>query len=63
MMQALTWMRGPNRWLTKAPPNMEEPDLAHTVFPMLIVITHRDLVAVIRSSLTFAGLLGPHPPR
>ncbi len=53
MMQALTWMRGPNRWLTKAPPNMENLIPLHTVFPdATIVITHRDPVAVIRSSLT-----------
>jgi len=53
VMQALTWMRGPNRWVTKSPPNMENLVPLHRVFPdATIVITHRDPIAVIQSALT-----------
>lgn len=53
MLQALTWMRGPNRWITKSPPHMENLIPLHTVFPdATVVITHRDPVAVIQSALT-----------
>lgn len=53
MMQALTWMRGPNRWLTKAPPYMENLVPLTKVFPdATVIITHRDPIAVIQSTLT-----------
>lgn len=53
MLQALTWMRGPNRWITKSPPHMENLVPLHTVFPdATVVITHRDPIAVIQSALT-----------
>jgi hypothetical protein len=53
MMQALTWQRGPNRWLTKSPPYMENLIPLTTVFPdATVIITHRDPIAVIQSTLT-----------
>lgn len=53
MLQALTWLRGPNRWITKSPPHMENLVPLHTIFPdATVVITHRDPVAVIQSALT-----------
>jgi hypothetical protein len=52
-LQALTWMRGPNRWVSKSPPHMENLIPLTTVFPdATVIITHRDPVAVIQSALT-----------
>ncbi len=52
-LQALTWMRGPNRWVSKSPPHMENLVPLHTVFPdATVIITHRDPVAVMQSALT-----------
>jgi len=52
-LQALTWMRGPNRWVMKSPPHMENLIPLITAFPdATVVITHRDPIAVIQSALT-----------
>lgn len=53
LLQALTWFKGPNRWLVKSPPHMENLPALFRVHPDAIVpITHRDPVAVIQSAIT-----------
>ena len=53
MMQALTWLRGPARWVVKSPPHMENLPALIAVHPTAIVpITHRDPVAVLQSAIT-----------
>jgi hypothetical protein len=53
VMQALTWLRGPNRWVVKSPPHMENLPALMRVHPCAVVpITHRDPVAVLQSAIT-----------
>ena len=53
MLQALTWLRGPNRWVMKSPPHMENLIPLHTTYPdATYVITHRDPLAVLQSAMT-----------
>lgn len=53
IMQALTVIRGPNRWVGKCPGHMEQLRALHSVFSdATIVITHRDPVASLQSVLT-----------
>jgi len=53
IVQVLTWLRGPNRWLMKCPQHMEQLRTLHTVFPdATIVLNHRDPVASIQSAIT-----------
>ena len=53
VLQALTWLRGPNRWVMKSPPHMENlPALDATYPDATVIITHRDPVAVIQSAIT-----------
>lgn len=53
MMQAVTWLKGPNRWLVKSPPHMENFGPLITVHPKAIVpVTHRDPLAVLQSAVT-----------
>lgn len=53
VLQALTWMRGPNRWVMKSPPHMENlPPLRATYPDATFVITHRDPLAVLQSAVT-----------
>lgn len=53
VLQALTWLKGPNRWVMKSPPHMENLKPLHSVYPdASIIITHRDPVAVIQSAIT-----------
>ncbi len=52
-MQALTWLRGPARWVVKSPPHMENLPALIAVHPAAVVpITHRDPLAVIQSAIT-----------
>lgn len=52
-LQALTFLKGPNRWVTKCPQHMEQLAVVDKVFPdATIVITHRDPVASIQSAIT-----------
>jgi hypothetical protein len=52
-LQALTWLRGPQRWVLKSPQHLEQLVPLLEVFPdATIAITHRDPVAVIRSAIT-----------
>lgn len=56
VLQVLTWHRGPNRWLLKSPQHMENLAAIKSVFPdAIMVITHRDPVAVLRSLTTMVG--------
>ncbi|MGI9293343.1 MAG: sulfotransferase family protein, partial [Pseudomonadales bacterium] len=53
VLKALQWQRGPNRWILKSPQHMEQLVPLHRTFPdATIVITHRDPVAVITSTVT-----------
>ena len=52
-LQVLTFLRGPNRWVIKCPQHMEQLPVLHKTFPdATFVITHRDPVASIRSTLS-----------
>ncbi|HEU4427948.1 MAG TPA: sulfotransferase [Myxococcota bacterium] len=56
VLQALTWMRGPRRWVLKSPQHLEQLLPLLETFPdATIVITHRDPVSVIRSAITMLG--------
>jgi hypothetical protein len=56
VLQVLTWLRGPNRWILKSPQHMENLAAMKAAFPdATMVITHRDPVAVIRSLVTMLG--------
>ena len=52
-LQVLTFLRGPNRWVIKCPQHMEQlPALVKTFPDATFVITHRDPVGSIRSTLS-----------
>lgn len=52
-LQVLTFLKGPNRWVIKCPQHMEQLPVLHATFPdATYVITHRDPVASIRSTLS-----------
>ena len=56
VLQALTWLRGPRRWVLKSPQHLEQlPALLETFPDATIVITHRDPVSVVRSAITMLG--------
>lgn len=56
VLQALTWLRGPRRWVLKSPQHLEQLLPLLDTFPdATIVITHRDPVSVIRSAITMLG--------
>jgi hypothetical protein len=53
LLQYLTWARGPNRWVLKSPPHMENLAALHATYPdATVVITHRDPLAVLQSAIT-----------
>jgi len=53
VLQVLTWLRGPPRWVLKSPGHLEQLIPLMSVFPdATVVTTHRDPVAVISSCLT-----------
>ena len=53
VLQALTWLQGPERWVMKSPPHMENfGPLMRTYPDATVVVTHRDPVAVIQSAIT-----------
>jgi len=53
VLRTLTHFRGPNRWVLKCPQHMEQLPVLKSVFPdATVVITHRDPIAVIQSSVT-----------
>ena len=52
-LQALQWLRGPDRWVLKSPQHLEQLRPLCATFPdATVVVTHRDPVAVIRSAIT-----------
>ncbi len=52
-LQVLTFLSGPNRWVIKCPQHMEQLPALRATFPdATYVITHRDPVASIRSTLS-----------
>lgn len=52
-LQVLTFLKGPNRWVIKCPQHMEQLPVLQRTFPdATYVITHRDPVASIRSTLS-----------
>ncbi len=56
VLQALSWLRGPSRWVLKSPQHLEQLPALLDVFPdATVVITHRDPVSVLRSTLTMLG--------
>jgi hypothetical protein len=53
VLQALTWLRGGDRWVLKSPQHLEQLGPLSTVFPdATFVVTHRDPVAVTASTAT-----------
>jgi hypothetical protein len=53
VLQVLTWIRGPRRWVLKSPQHMEQLGPLRAAFPdATLVITHRDPLAVIQSAIT-----------
>ena len=53
VLKAMTWLRGPDRWVMKSPPHMENfGPLIRTYPDAIVAITHRDPVAVIQSAIT-----------
>ncbi len=53
MLKALTFLRGPRRWVLKSPQHLEQIGPLVDTFPdATIVFTHRDPVAVIQSAIT-----------
>ena len=53
VLQYMTWSRGPDRWVLKSPPHMENLGALNAAFPdASVVITHRDPLAVIQSAIT-----------
>jgi len=58
VIQVMTWLRGPNRWVMKSPPNMENLKPAFATYPdATVVITHRDPIAVLQSAITMMAYL------
>ncbi len=56
LLQYMSWSRGPNRWVLKSPPHMENLAALARVYPdAAVVITHRDPLAVIQSAITMIG--------
>ena len=56
VLQALSWLRGPRRWVLKSPQHLEQLLPLLDTFPdATIAITHRDPVSVIRSAITMIG--------
>lgn len=52
-LQALSFLRGPRRWVLKSPQHLEQLGPLLAVFPdATVVFTHRDPVAVIASAVT-----------
>ena len=55
-LQAMTFLRGGDRWLLKSPQHLEQLPVLNGVFPdAVVLITHRDPVPVTTSLLTMLG--------
>lgn len=56
VLQALSWLRGPKRWVLKSPQHLEQLVPLTTVFPgATIVVTHRDPVSTVASFSTMVA--------
>ena len=56
VLQVLTFLRGPNRWVLKSPQHLEQiPALLATFPDATFAVTHRDPVWVIQSAITMAA--------
>ena len=56
ILQALSWLRGPRRWILKSPQHLEQFGPLTTVFPgATFVVTHRDPVSTVASFSTMAA--------
>ena len=56
ILQALSWLRGPKRWVLKSPQHLEQFGALATVFPgAAVVVTHRDPVSTVASFSTMAA--------
>ncbi|MDB6062637.1 MAG: hypothetical protein JWM78_2740 [Verrucomicrobiaceae bacterium] len=54
-LQAVTFLKGPNRWVLKCPQHMEQLPILYKTFPdATFVISHRDPVASIQSAITMS---------
>ncbi len=52
-LQALQWLKGPERWILKSPQHLEQLGPLMETFPdATLVLTHRDPVSVIQSAIT-----------
>ena len=55
ILQALQWLRGGTRWVLKSPQHLEQLGPLLSTFPdATVVVTHRDPVAVVQSTITMA---------
>ena len=53
ILKALTFLRGPRRWVLKSPQHLEQLPALRATFPdATIAVTHRDPVAVLQSAVT-----------
>ena len=53
VLQVLTFLRGPNRWVLKSPQHLEQIPARLATFPdATFAITHRDPVSVIQAAIT-----------
>jgi hypothetical protein len=53
VLQVLTYLRGPNRWVLKSPQHLEQISALLATFPdATFAITHRDPVSVVQSAIT-----------
>ncbi len=56
VLKTLQHLHGPDRWVLKCPQHLEQLPVLRSVFPdATVVITHRDPVAVIQSSVTMVA--------
>ncbi len=56
ILQALSWLRGPKRWILKSPQHLEQLGPLATVFPgATVVLTHRDPVSTVASFSTMVA--------
>lgn len=58
VVQIMTWFKGPNRWVMKSPPNMENLPAVFAAYPdATVALTHRDPVAVLQSAITMMAYI------
>jgi hypothetical protein len=56
VLQALQWLRGPDRWILKSPQHLEQIGPLISTFPdATLAFTHRDPISVIASTITMCA--------